>query len=198
MGESREKGYLYCTIESRMKSYIWRKEMRYNRVNLQNRQDSYHRLEGMIDYAAVCGIITSLEQDELKRKIKILLEEVWSVQILLKGYNEELKEWVELTFIDGVTFGRDWHHIMRSSIKRYTGQMDVNKKMLWEDDEIMNESTGTHMFIRYGDYEAYCPVREETVKNVGFYLESEDYPDMPLGDTDLYAWKITPELPQMV
>ena len=51
------------------------------------------------------------------------------------------------------------------------------------------------MFIRYGDYEAYCPVREETVKNVGFYLESEDYPDMPLGDTDLYARKITLELP---
>lgn len=114
--------------------------------------------------------------------------------IFLKGYNQKLKKWVQLHISDaGIIFGDDWHYIAVGSIKRYTGQFDINKEMLWEDDEIVSEVNGVHMFIRYGEYEAYCPADEVMMKNIGFYAEAEGYPDMPLGPTEEYARKIIPE-----
>ena len=190
MEELREKRMLYSLIEDCIGDVMLYKERGYPEFGLESRQHRYSYLDGMISFAERCGIIIDLERWELKEKIRILWEEVWSVEILLKGYNVKLKKWVQLMIINGISFGQDWDHVVSDSIKRYTGQMDVNKEMLWEDDEIINESTGTHMFIRYGEYEVYCPVRERTVKNVGFYLESEDYPDMPLGETDVYARKV--------
>lgn len=111
--------------------------------------------------------------------------------ILLKGYNQKQKKWVQLYITEaGIVFGDDWHYIAVGSIKRYTGQLDVNKEMLWEDDEIVSELNGVHMFIRYGEYEAYCPEDKEPMKGVGFYVEAEGYQDMPLGPTEEYAIKV--------
>ena len=93
-------------------------------------------------------------------------------------------------FDDGTVLENDWNHIMNGSIKKYTEQLDVNKEPLWEDDEIVSELNGVHMFIRYGEYEVYCPANESVMKSVGFYMESEDYPYMPLGETDEYARKV--------
>ncbi len=190
MEEAREKRILYSLVEKHIGNIMLYKERGYPKSSWEHRRFMSSRLGGMIDFAEACGIITDSEWRELIEKIEILWEEVWSVEILLKGYNTKLKKWVQLMIVNGISFGQDWDHVVSDSIKRYTGQMDVNKEMLWEDDEIINESTGTHMFIRYGEYEVYFPVRERTVKNVGFYLESEDYPDMPLGETDVYARKV--------
>ena len=190
MEESREKRLLYSLIEDEIRNFILYKDSGYPEFSWEPKECLYSRLSGMIAFADRCEILLPLEVYELRDKIDILWEEVWSVEILLKGYNVKLKKWVQLMIVNGISFGQDWDHVVSDSIKRYTGQMDVNKEMLWEDDEIINESTGAHMFIRYGEYEAYCPVRERTVKNVGFYLESEDYPDMPLGETDAYARKV--------
>lgn len=115
--------------------------------------------------------------------------------LYVKGYNQYLKKWGKLQiFDDGTIFKSDWNHIIHGSIKRYTGQLDINKELLWEDDEIINEQNGVHMFIRYGEYEVYCPVKESVMKTVGFYIESEDYPDMPLGETDEYARKVIKDM----
>ncbi len=113
----------------------------------------------------------------------------------LKGFNRKLKEWVSIQiYEDGTIMKNNWNHIMDGSIKRYTEQLDVNKELLWEDDEIVNEITGMHMFIRYGEYEIYSPVDDTWMKSVGFYMESEDYPDMPLGETDEYARKVIKDM----
>lgn len=114
--------------------------------------------------------------------------------IALKGFNQKLKKWVELQISDsGAVIKRDWNYIAHGSIKRYTDQLDVNKELLWEDDEIVNEITGMHMFIRYGEYEIYSPVDDTWMKSVGFYVESQGYPDMPLGETSEYARKVIVE-----
>lgn len=111
--------------------------------------------------------------------------------ILLKGYNRKLKKWVEMHIDDrGIVITKEWKHIEEGSVKRYTGQLDVNKEMLWEDDEIISDLNGVHMFIRFGEYEAYCPADEEWMKNVGFYVEAEGYPNMSLGPTEEYAIKV--------
>ena len=115
--------------------------------------------------------------------------------IIAKGYNQKLKKWVQMQiFDDGTVLENDWNHIMNGSIKKYTEQLDVNKEPLWEDDEIVSELNGVHMFIRYGEYEAYCPVDDLWMKSVGFYVEAEGYPDMPLGETAEYARKVMQEV----
>lgn len=111
--------------------------------------------------------------------------------IIVKGFNQKLKKWVQIQIFDnGTVIGNDWNCIAEGSIKRYTEQLDVNRELLWEDDEIVSELNGTHMFIRYGEYEAYCPADDMWTKNVGFYVEAKGYPDMPLGETSEYARKL--------
>ena len=92
----------------------------------------------------------------------------------LKGYNQMLKKWIEMKILDdGTVLVDDWEHIEEGSIKRYTEQMDMEKKMLWEDDQIVDMQTGKCMIIRFGEYETYCVEEEQIMKNVGFYYKQE-------------------------
>lgn len=93
----------------------------------------------------------------------------------LKGYNRLLKKWIEMKILDdGTVLADDWEHIEEDSIKRYTEQMDMGKKMLWEDDQIVDMQTGKCMIIRFGEYETYCVEEEQVMKSVGFYLETRN------------------------
>ncbi len=93
----------------------------------------------------------------------------------LKGYNQMLKKWIEMKILDdGTVLADDWEHIEEGSIKRYTEQMDMGKKMLWEDDQIVDMQTGKCMIIRFGEYETYCVEEEQVMKSVGFYLETRN------------------------
>lgn len=45
-----------------------------------------------------------------------------------------LKKQIEMKILDeGTVLVDDWEHIEEGSIKRYTEQMDMEKKMLWQD-----------------------------------------------------------------
>lgn len=111
--------------------------------------------------------------------------------VILKGFNRKIKKYVELKINeDGAILEQDWECIEEGSVKRYTGLLDINREMLWQDDEIVNDQNNIHMFIRFGEYEAYCPADDEWMKNIGFYVEAEGYPDMPLGETSEYARKV--------
>lgn len=109
----------------------------------------------------------------------------------LKGYNQMLKKWIEMKILDdGTVLADDWEHIEEGSIKRYTEQMDMRKKMLWEDDQIVDMQTGKCMIIRFGEYETYCVEEEQVMKSVGFYLETRNGENLPLGNLSEYANKI--------
>lgn len=115
--------------------------------------------------------------------------------IALKGFNQKLKEWVELQISDsGAVIKSDWNYIAHGSIKRYTGQLDVNKEMLWEDDEIIDEQNRRRMFVRFGEYEAYCIEEEQPMKNIGFYMETDQGEILPIGETEEYARKVMQEV----
>lgn len=111
--------------------------------------------------------------------------------VLFKGYNRLLKKWIEMKILDdGTVLADDWEHIEEDSIKRYTEQMDMGKKMLWEDDQIVDMQTGKCMIIRFGEYETYCVEEEQVMKSVGFYLETRNGENLPLGNLSEYANKI--------
>lgn len=80
--------------------------------------------------------------------------------IVIQGYNTRLKQKVELLINeDGAILGLErWKNIRTGSVKRYTEQKDIEGKMLFEDDVIVSNLNGEEMTIRYGRYNAYCPV----------------------------------------
>ena len=78
-------------------------------------------------------------------------------------------------------------HILQQS----TGRKDISGQEVYEGD-IIESHQGTQildivMVIRYGTYQAYCPVDDCYMDNVGFYVEAVGYPQMPLGMLEDYA-----------
>ena len=60
----------------------------------------------------------------------------------------------------------------------------------YEGDIFESQAGGQLMILRFGTYQAYCPVDETYMDSVGFYAECEGYPDMPIGDLKDYALKV--------
>lgn len=72
-----------------------------------------------------------------------------------------------------------------------TGKKDISGECVYEGDFIESHQ-GTQvldivMQVKYGTYQAYCPTDDDYMDNVGFYVEAEGYPQMPLGPTEEYA-----------
>ena len=77
------------------------------------------------------------------------------------------------------------------NLMRSTGKEDISGKVVYEGDFIESHQ-GTQvldilMLIKYGTYEAYCPADECYMDNIGFYVVSAHYPQMPLGPLNDYA-----------
>lgn len=73
-----------------------------------------------------------------------------------------------------------------ATICQYTGKHDMSGKAVWEGDVIENPD-GVRMEIRYGLYDAYCPVDRCCMDSVGFYAVGEGLPEMPIGCLEDYA-----------
>ncbi len=69
---------------------------------------------------------------------------------------------------------------------RSTGKKDMSGREVVEGDVIGNPD-GVCMKICYGTYEAYCPVDQCFMENVGFYATGKGLPDMPIGNLEDYA-----------
>lgn len=101
--------------------------------------------------------------------------------ICLRGFNTKLEELVYLiVYDDGMITNENWNNIQHGSIKRYTELLDKNKKLIWEDDELINEKNGKHVFVRFGEYE-FVDADGEELRNIGFHLENEDFTISPIG-----------------
>lgn len=84
-----------------------------------------------------------------------------------------------------------------------TGRTDISGECVYEGDFIESHLGGkvldVIMLVKYGTYQAYCPADDCYMDNIGFYVEAEGYPQMPLGLLEDYAKVIgnlheTPEL----
>lgn len=77
-------------------------------------------------------------------------------------------------------------------LQRSTGKTDISGREVFEGDIIESHLPDgrildINMVVRYGTYQDYCPVDEEYMDNVGFYVCAQGYPDMPLGPLENYA-----------
>lgn len=76
--------------------------------------------------------------------------------------------------------------VANGSVGRYTGKCDNSGREVYEGDIITN-SHGVKMEIKYGTYTAYCPVDQQDMDSVGFYAYAPGFPDMPIGCLETYA-----------
>lgn len=112
----------------------------------------------------------------------------------LKGFNTILQEWVYLiVYEDGMIVNESWSDIQRGSIKQYAEILDKDKRMIWEDDELINEKNGEHLFVRFGEYETEN-INGEFISNRGFYLENEDLTVMPIGSLEESAIRVVGDI----
>lgn len=84
-----------------------------------------------------------------------------------------------------------------------TGRTDIAGECVYEGDFIESHLGGkvldVIMLVKYGTYQTCCPADDCYMDNIGFYVEAEGYPQMPLGPLEEYAKVIgnlheTPEL----
>lgn len=65
----------------------------------------------------------------------------------------------------------------------------MDSDIAWEGDIFESQVSGDLMVLRYGTYQAFCPVDQQFMDSVGFYAECKGLPDMPIGDLKDYALK---------
>lgn len=96
--------------------------------------------------------------------------------------------------------------MQHSKYRRSTGRHDKQGHEVKEGDIIAisvsaDKFLAENFVIKYGTWQAYCPIDKEYMDTIGFYVSRKDYPDMPLGPLEDYANVIgnifdTPELLQ--
>lgn len=76
-------------------------------------------------------------------------------------------------------------------LMKNTGKQDISGEFVYEGDFIESHQgmqiLDILMLVKYGTYEAYCPADDAYMDNVGFYVEAEGYPQMPVGPLSDYA-----------
>lgn len=81
--------------------------------------------------------------------------------------------------------------LCRVILMRNTGRQDISGEDVYEGD-VLESHQGTQildisLIVKYGKYQAYCPVDREYMDNIGFYVEAAGYQQMPLGNLEEYA-----------
>ena len=76
-------------------------------------------------------------------------------------------------------------------LMKNSGKKDISGAFIYEGDFIEshqgNQILDILMLVKYGTYKAYCPADNCYMDNIGFYVEAEGYPQMPMGPTEDYA-----------
>ena len=77
------------------------------------------------------------------------------------------------------------------TLMRNTGKTDISGAFVYEGDFIESHQGAqildVLMLVKYGTYEAYCPFDKDYMNNIGFYVEADGYPQMPVGPLSDYA-----------
>lgn len=76
-----------------------------------------------------------------------------------------------------------------TTLCRCTEKEYMDSEMAYEGDIFESQTCGLLMVIRYGTFQAYCPVDGVFMDSVGFYASCDGFPDMPIGDLKDYALK---------
>lgn len=129
--------------------------------------------------------------DKEKEMIRMLNHPVYTVEFLESWINRN-----DTVFTNSAAALQDieakgfYSAVQRmAQARRSTGKRDISGQEVFEGDVIENQY-GLKLLIKYGIYQAYCPVDKCYMDNVGFYAEAPDYPEfpqMPIGPLEDYA-----------
>ncbi len=133
-------------------------------------------------------------------------------EILFRGKRKDNGEWVEGFYFCMVhDDGSHVHHfimplgvdlslgtpiekiqveVIPETVCLCTGKEYMDSVIAYEGDIFESQVSGDLMILRFGTYQAYCPVDRDYMDSVGFYAECKGYPDMPIGDLHDYALKM--------
>lgn len=117
-------------------------------------------------------------------KARILKSTVW-VEGYLYRISEKANTFIMLKNSKGARY-----KVEEETVSRCTGKEYMDGETAFEGDIFESQVNGTIMILRYGTYQAYCPVDRCYMDSVGFYAEAEGLPPMPIGDLSDYALKI--------
>lgn len=81
------------------------------------------------------------------------------------------------------------YEVDASTVCKSTGKKYMDQEAAYQGDIFESQVNGILMVLRYGTYQAYCPVDRAYMDSVGFYAECKGLPDMPIGDLNSYALK---------
>lgn len=84
-----------------------------------------------------------------------------------------------------------FYEIDPKTLKRNTGKHYMDGEPAYEGDVYVNPWLHVTFRLKYGIYHAWCPVDNCYLDGVGFYAEADGYPQMPVGNLEEYALKVT-------
>lgn len=105
--------------------------------------------------------------------------------ILFKAKRKDNGEWVSWNLFTGL-YGVE---IDVNTICQCSGKEYMDSEIAWEGDIFESQMSGDLMILRFGTYQAFCPVDQQYMDSVGFYAECKGLPDMPIGELKDYALK---------
>lgn len=103
--------------------------------------------------------------------------------------NEALEQKEHHYILEHGEFGFAGREVDPETVCKCVGKEYMDSDIAWEGDIIESQVCGLLMVIRYGTYQAFCPVDKQFMDSVGFYAECKGFPDMPIGDLHDYALK---------
>ncbi|MBS6954274.1 MAG: hypothetical protein KH230_13735 [Enterocloster asparagiformis] len=119
---------------------------------------------------------------EIRYRARALADGKWRILTFNNSMLDALKissDYDEEEFLDMNTLGES------------TGKYDISGKEIFEGDIIESHLGGKiladNMVVRYGTYQAHCPVDRQDMDSVGFYIAASGLPDMPVGPMEDYA-----------
>lgn len=122
---------------------------------------------------------------------------VMDKESLFKAKRKDNGDWIEgnlLLYDNGtaqIHHRQEWYayDVEPDTICRCTGKEYMDSDIAWEGDIFESQLSGDLMVLRYGTYQAFCPVDQQFMDSVGFYAECKRYSDMPIGPLKDYALK---------
>lgn len=110
----------------------------------------------------------------------------------IRGYNTKKKQWIYLSIsAERTLYVGLWQNIDPLSIGISTEQTDISGTEVFSGDLIESYLIqNLDMQVKYGTYQAYCPVDQCYMDSIGFYVSTDGLPDMPVGPLREYAKNI--------
>lgn len=164
--------------QAKEKIQKWQNELK----ELFGTSDWHHIMNTNLAEQAKEKIQNSISTDRIQRTL------------LVKAKLKDNSKWIEGYYLNenkihNIVGDCNIYEIVPNTLCHCTGKEYMDSQIAYEGDIFESQVSGDIMILRFGTYQAFCPVDEDYMDSVGFFAECEGMPDMPIGDLKEYALK---------